>query len=98
VRCAQVTPASSPRQVTRNQQCLGLNFPFRLEAVARVGQRLRALMLHSCLWQTTSHQRVEVAASVRTYWPATSRVERRRIIMMATASDSIPIQRQSAAL
>jgi|HubBroStandDraft_6_1064221.scaffolds.fasta_scaffold24648_5 hypothetical protein len=53
---------------------------------------------HSCLWQTTSHQRVEVAASVRTYWPATSLVERRRIIMMAAASNSISIQRQSAAV
>ena len=98
MKCTQRARASSPRQVTRNQQCLGLNFPFRLEAVARVGQRLRALMLHSCLWQTTSHQRVEVAASVRSYWPATSRVQRRRIIMMAAASKSIPIQRQSAAL
>src|SRR6202011_6077781 len=60
-----------------------------------------AICLHlpdSCLWQTTSHQRVEVAAPVRTYWPATSRVERRRIIMMAAASNSIPIQRQSAAV
>ena len=53
---------------------------------------------HRCPGQTTSHQRVEVAASVRTYWPATSRVERRRIIMMSAASNSIPIQRQSAAL
>jgi len=45
-----------------------------------------------------SHQRAEVSASVRTYWPATSRVERRRIIMMAAANNSIPIQRQDAAL
>ena len=44
-------------------------------AVARVGQRLRALMPHSCLWQTTSHQRVEVAASVARIWSAAWRID-----------------------
>ena len=30
---------------------------------------------HSCLWQTTSHQRVEVAASVARIWSAAWRID-----------------------